>query len=142
MHVAFLMPAKSAPAGQDRFSADADWVWGKLVFQPPQNTTRTSGNTYMWRSIVPVSSIEWAARPYRNSRFMLCSQQEAASKTSSVASTFMVLASAIQQKAADLDAVLREHLANNALEEQPVEDDVGGLYLRVDDVETESDEEG
>ena len=73
---------------------------------------------------------------------MLCSQQEAASKTSSVASTFMVLASAIQQKAADLDAVLREHLANNALEEHPVEDDVGGLYLGVDDVETESDEEG
>ncbi len=72
---------------------------------------------------------------------MLCSQQEAAKKTSSVASTFMVLASAIQQKAADLGAVLREHLSNNGMEQQPMEDDVGGVFLGVDDVESESDEE-
>jgi hypothetical protein len=56
----------------------------------------------------------------------------------------VVLASAIQQKAAYLGAmgaVLREHLSNNGMEQQPMEDDVGGVFLGVDDMESESDEE-
>ncbi len=120
MHVAWLWPEKaSCGHGSDRFTTDNSWVWDRLVLQPPLTVRRGKKERAMRVDVVPLSSVEWAARPFGTTRFRLCSLEEAQTRSErSVASTFLALVSAIQQNAADLELVLQQREAG-------MEDDLG-----------------
>ncbi len=134
VHVAWLWPEKAGDRrGSDRFTSDNSWVWDKLVLQPPMTVRRgTRGGDAMRVDVVPLSSVEWAARPFGNTRFRLCSAEEAQTKGErSVAATFLALVSAIQQNAVDLEQVLQQREAG-------MEDDLG-VVTGLTDVDSDDD---
>ena len=114
VYVAWLWPEKATDRrGSDHFTSDNSWVWDKLVLQPPLTVRKVkTGKDAMPVEVVPVSSVERAARPFGRTRFRLCSPEEAEARDErSVAATFLALVSAIQQNAADLEQVLQQREA-------------------------------
>ncbi len=145
--VNYLKPQGALQSGQtDALTLDGNWVWKKLVpFPKPTRRRRAADPPGPHEPVaVELASVVYAAPPNRTSRYRLCSKKQADDQDpQSLAYTFKVLASVLQETAAEDDEA-KEEAAQEALRrrlmEQEAPEEVPDPGTRADEEEEEEEE--
>ena len=88
--IGWLIPEKKT------YDDAGDWIWDKLRFAPARGRTAPS-KTPTCTDVISLDSVIYAAPPHANTRYRLCSQQEASAK-SGHAGVFLTLIEFVQQQ--------------------------------------------